>query len=122
MSKEPDFDNDFWPLYPKGTRNGHGSLQGSRKEAKKAWAKLKPDDRAMAMKAICFIKKHAYLPHASRWLNGGFYETVLENRTISTKATERRCFHCQATDVVSQTENKPWVCWRAECKTEYAKL
>lgn len=53
------------------------------------------------------------------WLRGSWWtEEVPQTR----KPKQRRCFHCQDTDVVSQVGGKPWVCWRQECKDIYARL
>ena len=57
--------------------------------------------------------------HFATWINGGWWtEEIPQTR----KPKHRRCFHCGAEDVVSQTIGKPWRCWRDECKTEYDKL
>ncbi|MHC8404323.1 helix-turn-helix domain-containing protein [Pseudomonas sp. TMB3-21] len=68
----------FWKMYPK---------KKSRKEALKAWAKLKPDDD-LRQTLITALGKHCisvdwkkeggrYIPNASTWLNGERWTDVL---------------------------------------------
>lgn len=117
----PDQFEEFWTLYPKGCRNdGCGSLQGGKKDAYRAWLGLDAQEKKDARAAVEILKKHQYLPHASRWLRSGMYEAVLENRIVTEKA--RTCCICGAPDVVSQAGSLPWRCWRENCIVEYAKL
>ncbi len=121
MTYPQDFEQ-FWATYPKGCRqDGCGSLQGGKKEAYKAWLGLDADEKKIAMTAVEILKKHQFLPHASRWLRAGMYETVMENQAV-TKRAKRKCIICSATDVAMSIDGKGCCCWRDECKVEYAKL
>ena len=53
------------------------------------------------------------------WLRGSWWTEEIPQ---TDKPKPRRCFHCGGEDVVSKDDFKPWRCWRAECKAEYAKL
>ena len=69
--------DEFWALYPKKV---------ARKEAEKAFSKLKSDER---LRAISAIPNHVaywkatdtdkmFIPHASTWLNGWRFDDELE--------------------------------------------
>ena len=53
------------------------------------------------------------------WLYGSWWTEGVP-QTNSPKPN--RCVICSKTDVSSMVDGKGWVCWRPECKTEYAKL
>ncbi len=53
------------------------------------------------------------------WLYGSWWT---EDKPQTNKPKQRRCFNCQATDVATQVDGKPWVCWRPDCKDKYARL
>ncbi len=54
-----------------------------------------------------------------RWMKGGWWTEEIP-QTNSPKPN--RCVICSNTDVSSMVDGKGWLCWRNECKTEYAKL
>jgi hypothetical protein len=73
--------DEFWSLYPRKI---------AKATARKAWAKLSPEQQLMAAKAIdthCQYWKAKeteleFIPHASTWLNGERYfdEIIIEPR------------------------------------------
>jgi hypothetical protein len=73
--------DEFWQLYPRKVNKA---------VARKAWAKLSPEQQLMAAKAIdthCQYWKTKeteleFIPHASTWLNGERYfdEIIIEPR------------------------------------------
>lgn len=78
-TSDADGFDQFWKLYPK---------KKSRKEALKAWNKLKPDTELRAT-MIAALGKHSvsrdwtkdhgqYIPMASTWINGERWHDVLQ--------------------------------------------
>jgi DNA replication protein DnaC len=65
-SSPPDGFDEFWAKYPRHT---------GKAEARKRWAKMKPDERVAAMTALAVWAVHyatveqQFIPHASTWLN-----------------------------------------------------
>ncbi len=64
--EEPTFD-DFWLLYPRHI---------ARKDASRAWTRLRPEDQVAALVALVLWRKIwlkrgelDYVPHAATWLN-----------------------------------------------------
>ncbi len=95
----------FWKLYPKGCRNdGCGSLQGGKKDAYRAWLGLDAQEKKDAREAVAILKKHQYLPHASRWLRSGMYEAVLENVVVAktSEFRQKTAWHTKARDDYSR--------------------
>ena len=63
---------DFWKLYPKGSRrDGRGLIQGGKGNAEKAWTGLRRDQQERAMWAVKLIRPDEYTPHAGKWLRQG---------------------------------------------------
>ena len=68
--------DEFWSLYPRKVNKA---------VARKAWAKLSPEQQLMAAKAIDTHCQYwrakeielEFIPHASTWLNGERYEDEL---------------------------------------------
>lgn len=71
----PDFDRDFWALYPK---------REAKEAARKAWHKLNPDEALWATMAAALSAQVAsprwlrdggqYIPYPATWLNGRRWE------------------------------------------------
>lgn len=53
------------------------------------------------------------------WLYGSWWTEEIPQ---TNKPKPNRCTICSKTDIRSMVDGKGWCCWRAECKTEYAKL
>ncbi len=53
------------------------------------------------------------------WLYGSWWTEEIPQ---TDKPKPNRCRICSNTDVTSMVDGKGWLCWRPECKTEYAKL
>lgn len=106
----------FWKLYPKGYRTGkHGCIQGGVENARNAWAKLRPDQRERAMKAVVLIQKDAFVPHAGKWLRQNYYDPLLENAEAEKSKKVRR------TVVKHSAEGKdyePWIMEQSHASLE----
>jgi hypothetical protein len=86
----PTFDQ-FWALWPK---------REAKKEALRAWNKLKPAQRVAAVKAVPTHVEHwrqrgiarAFIPHPATWLNGERWDDELGEIFASTasRQPERR--------------------------------
>lgn len=104
---------EFWKLYPKGYRNGrHGCIQGGMDNAESAWAKLRPDQRERAMKAVVLIQKDAFVPHAGKWLRQNYYDPLLENEQSKRK---KSVYH--STDKQSKGY-EPWIMEQSRASLE----
>ncbi len=53
------------------------------------------------------------------WINGGCWTEEIPQ---TQKPNPARCRICNNTDVSMRIDGKGCVCWRVECKTEYARL
>ena len=53
------------------------------------------------------------------WLYGSWWTEEIPQ---TNRPKPNRCRICSNTDVTSMVDGKGWLCWRPECKTEYAKL
>lgn len=83
---------------------------------------LKPAIEAQIAHRDELTRKKAFVSpwkHFKTWINTAWWT---EEVPQTNKPKVRKCFHCRALDVVSQTDGKPWRCWRAECIAEYVKL
>ena len=101
-----DFE-DFWKLYPKGSRrDGRGLIQGGKDNARKAWAGLRRDQQERAMWAVKLIRPDEFTAHAGKWLRQGYYESLLENAEATTKKKLKRVAAKQSTD---GKDYEPWI-------------
>ncbi len=69
--------SDFWKLYPRKV---------AKKDAEKAWNKLKPEQKQKAIDTVsmhtkcwcCECRESHRIPHAATWLNGERFEDEIE--------------------------------------------
>ena len=85
----------FWASYPRRV---------ARKDAQKAWAKIRPEDYPSVMNGLMAYKKSEqwakdggqFIPHAATWLNGERWNDELEIETAPvTPAGQVKDCQCQ---------------------------
>jgi hypothetical protein len=83
---EPTFD-DFWLLYPRRI---------AKKEAARAWSKVRPDDRSAALVALVNWRRvwasrgdDQFTPYPATWLNGERWTDELPREFLQTNLAHR---------------------------------
>lgn len=81
---EPQGFDAFWLLYPRKV---------SRKDARRAWDRIRPDDQMEALKALVHWRRVwlrrgelEFIPHAATWLNGERWTDELPHDITSAAA------------------------------------
>ena len=121
-------------LYP-GTVRGNGPewsnfIKESKSRDWKLWGwtidnvvpLLKPAIEAQIAHRDILIRKKEFCPpwkHFKTWINSAWWTVDIPQ---TNKVKPRRCRICARTDVSSSVDGKGWVCWRQDCKTEFAQL
>jgi len=85
---EQEFEDTFWPTYPRG-RAGKPGGDGSKAKAKAKWLRMTNDQRAIALVAVAnyadYLQRSSDAPHAAHattWLNEERWDTWAEPAVI----------------------------------------